>query len=987
MNKKKQYLSLMMIVILSMITIKATSGKRKTFSINKNTWKFIREDVKNAFKPNFDDSHWLSVTIPHDYNGGVDGVHNDVFKGRFEKSTGKRRMYKGPAWYRTKLKIDKSNVGKKIFIEFEAVSLVADIYVNGKKVGNHNGGYTSFLFDITDYLKFGKENLIAVRADNSNNPAVAPFMYDEKRSFPFSFDYAVYGGIYRDVWVHITDPIKIEKVFNTPVTGGQAPSVLGIDTYVKNYSNSLQEVKLSSTIIDPNGKEISSVVAIKNIEPGKTEKFEQSESALGDIQLWSPDHPSVYKVISKVSYNNKVVDEYESVFGFRYYTLANKQAFKLNGKTTLLRGVNRHQDMEGYGYAMPNKEHWNDAKIIKEAGFNAIRHAHYPCDREFAKACDELGMMLWLEIPLSGTVSDHPDFLDNVKTQMKEMVEQYYNNPSVIVWGVGNESDRSGASETGSNKVYSELVKVSKAIDPNRPTTGCNFKYKSNHNIVDAYAPQDWGGWYGGAINHYKPNRMVGEYGADSHITNHSEKIAPVDKEWVPATKTETWSQEYICQLHEYKLSIGEERKELFPGHFVWLAFDFASPRVDRGMNPIPYMNQKGIMMHDHKTPKDVYYMYQSNYVSAEKKPIVYIVSETWKNRWETPGLKDVWVYSNCDSVVLYNDLEKKVPFGGRTKNAGPRGDTRFQWNQIGLTNNVLYAEAWYNGKIMATDTLQGLSGDFGVRADFNVDIPVVECGNSVKFTDASTKTGDSYKWIFEGGEPATSTERNPIISYANPGVYNAVLKVMVDGKEKTTKKSNVVRVFEPHDDLHLDFNLNDENTEVGYQAYTIGNLKEFRSKTYNAFDNEILVSVVKTSGDQYRSLDRKKYKHRLFKNLIDDFIGIKGVEKKQDAILKINFKGLPVGRYELVSYHHDPHNLDLDMEVKVTKGSGDYIACNFTSSNGTNKMIEKVAKANVSFNIKEDDKNTFDVTYKCIDTRGEDYWVIINGFELRKLD
>ena len=697
----------LLLIIFSLSGFKSANKKRETICINKNEWRFKRSDLKNAYKTNFDDSEWLSITLPHDYNGGVDGVHNDVFNGRFLKSTGERGMYKGPAWYRTKLKVDKADLGKRIFIEFEAVSLVADVYVNGKLVGKHKGGYTAFTFDITDYLKFGKENTIAVRADNSNNPKVAPFMYDEKRAFPFSFDYAVYGGIYRDVWIHITDQVKIEKVFNTPITGGQAPSVLNIDTYVRNYGKSEQKVKLTSTVFDSDGKEVANIIAVKEIGGGETARFEQSESALGDIQLWSPDQPAVYKVVSRISYNNKVVDEFESTFGFRYFTLANRQGFNLNGEITMLRGVNRHQDMEGYGYALPNKEHWNDAQIIKDAGFNAVRHAHYSCDREFAKACDELGMMLWLEIPQTGTVSEDPDFLENVKVQMKEMVEQYYNHPSVIVWGVGNESDRSGASEKNSNKIYHELVQIAKEIDPNRPTTGCNFKFKSNMDIVDTYAPQDWGGWYGGAINNYEPDNLIGEYGADSHISNHKEDIAPIDKNWVPATKTETWSQEYVCQLHEYKLSIGEERKEMFPGHFVWLAFDFASPRVDRGMNPVPYMNQKGLILHDHRTKKDVYYMYQSNYVSAAKNPMVYIVSESWKDRFEKGEPKDVWVYSNCDSVVLYNDLDKAIKFGSRIKNAGPRGDTRFQWNGVKLKNNVLYAEAWYNGKVVVTDTLQ----------------------------------------------------------------------------------------------------------------------------------------------------------------------------------------------------------------------------------------------------------------------------------------
>jgi len=960
---------------------------RKTYSINKNNWKFKREDVKNAYKAKFDDSDWLSVTIPHDFNGGSDGLHNDVFDSRFDLSTDTRKMYKGPAWYRTILNFDKKDANKRVFIEFEAVSLVSEVYINDNLVGTHKGGYTAFSYDITDFIKFGKENTLAVKADNTNNPAVAPFMFDEKRSFPFSFDYAIYGGIYRDVWIHITDPIKIEKVFNTPVTGGQAPSVLGIDTYVKNYGKETQKVKLTSEIYAPDGKLVSTVIGFKTIEPGQTAKYEQSESALGDVKLWVPNNPNVYKVISKISYNDKVVDQYESVCGFRYYTLANNQGFIINGKNTLIQGVNRHQDMEGRGYALPNEQHWADAKIIKNIGFNAVRHAHYPCDREFAKACDELGLMLWLEIPLSGTVSEDPAFLDNVKTQMQEMVEQYYNNPSVIVWGVGNESDRSGANEAGSNKVYKELVNVAKNIDPNRPTTGCNFKYKSNEDIVDVYAPQDWGGWYGGAINQYSPNRMIGEYGADAQITNHSEDIAPVSIEWVPATKTETWSQEYVCQLHEYKLSMGRERKDKFPGHFVWIAFDFASPRIDRGMNPIPYMNQKGIMLHDHKTPKDVYYMYQSNYRSAEDYPMVYIVSETWKDRWETPGRKDVWVYSNCDSVILYNDLEKTKSFGARVKNAGPRGDTRFQWDNVAMSNNVLYAEAWYKNKVVATDTLSDLTGNFGMVANFSLSTSVIEAGKNVEFKDLSTREGDSWNWIFEGGTPSESTNKNPVITYNKAGIYGVGLTIKKGENEVNVSKKNCIRVYQPNNDLLIDFNLTPGKLDPDYVAYNMKNMGGFSSQTYDAFNTKVKFTVENASGaDQNRSIDRNRYNSPVYKNLLDDLIGLKGIDKKKDAVLKLTFEGLPEGKYNYTSYHHDASSLNLNIEIKVVKANGDEISYAFQNTNGENVEYNKVAKANATFTITKESKGPVTIWYKCIGTTGEDNWVVINGLELTKV-
>jgi beta-galactosidase len=310
-------------------------------------------------------------------------------------------------------------------------------------------------------------------------------MADEKNSFPYSFDYAIYGGIYRDVWITLTDDIKIEKVLNTPVVGGQAPAVLTIETFIKNYSKQSKDIQLKTVITDAKGKEVATLIRKKTLAAQESANIQQSESKLGDVQYWSPDSPNVYKVTSTISYDGKEADQFESTFGFRYFSLANNQPFILNDTKTFLKGVNRHQDMEGMGYALSNEQHRLDAQLIKDAGFNFVRHAHYPSDQEFANACRDLGIMLWLEIPLTGSTSDDPAFLENCKSQLTEMIEQHYNNPAVIVWGIGNESDRSGGSEAVSNKVFGDLVAHAKTIDKNRPITGCNYQYKSNQELVD----------------------------------------------------------------------------------------------------------------------------------------------------------------------------------------------------------------------------------------------------------------------------------------------------------------------------------------------------------------------------------------------------------------------------------------------------------------------------------------------------------------------
>ncbi len=705
-NKKRNLKVFISILLFSSLTLHAE--KRTRYSINEQGWKFIRQDVKNAHKSSFNDLEWMDISLPHDFNGGSDGIHNDVFLGRFDfrNDPNKRLMYKGPAWYRCQLNIGEEHKGKRVFIEFEAASLETQLYVNGKKVGTHQGGYTAFSFDITDYLKLGKENTLALRVDNRNNPQIAPWMADEKGSFPFSFDYAVYGGIYRDVWINITDPVKIERVLNTPVVGGQAPAVVKVETRVKNYSKSSVKATLQTIIKDPKNKEISRLKASKEIPSGEQVCFTQSESNLGNLVLWSPQNPKLYTVESQLSYDGKVVDAYSSSFGVRYYTLTQGEGFSINGKASFIKGVNRHQDMAGVGYAMSNQEHRNDVLMMKEAGFNFIRHAHYPCDPSFAEACQEEGVMLWLEIPLTGSVSDDPLFLENCKQQLTEMIEQNYNNPAVIVWGIGNESDRSGGNEKVSNHIFGELAALAKELDPNRPTTGCNWQYKSNQSIVDVYSPQDWSGWYGNKTPiEYSPSSIIGEYGADMHIPKHTEEKFHIDSSYVMGNNLDQWSQEFGCFLHEVKVSKGFEQKENFPGHCVWVGFDFASPRIGRDQNPIPNMNQKGLVSHDRKIKKDAYYFYQSMYRSAKDYPMLYIVSHTWTDRWAEPEMKDVWVYSNCDSVQLYNAMDGEA-LGMKTKSAGPMKDTRFLWKNADIKYNVLYAEGWYKGEIAARDTI-----------------------------------------------------------------------------------------------------------------------------------------------------------------------------------------------------------------------------------------------------------------------------------------
>jgi beta-galactosidase len=660
-------------------------------SLNRLNWKFIREDVSNAQDIVFDDSKWLKVSIPHDWNGGIDGKHFDVFNGP--------SMYLGTGWYRLNFKPDEKLKNKKISIKFEAVSLTSEVWLNGIYLGKHKGGYTAFSYDITNAVQFGKDNVIAVKASNANDSTLAPWMKKPYAPYPKSSDYAVYGGIYRDVWLTFTDELKLESEFHTTSSVTNKRAIINIKTTISNSTKLESQVTLKTSIIDSSGKVVKVVDT-----PAKVAASSTSDLALKlyieDPHLWSPESPYIYKVQSELLVNGKKVDEIESNLGFRWYVLKNGTSFKLNGKPEFLHGVNRHQDWQGYGYALTNEQHVEDMELIKSLGFNFLRHAHYPCDEAVLEACDKLGIMVWLEIPVSSCIAPNSSFLESSKKQMIEMITEHYNHPCVIVWGLGNESDRSGsAPDEFTNSFLRELNNVAHKADSSRPTIACNFALESNRAIPDIYAPQDWSGWYGGNYQKYKPTQLIGEYGADAFISSHDEN-SPSGSNHQP------WTQEYACKLHEYKVSIGESRKDTFPGHLVWVAFDFASPRNDRANNPISYMNEKGLVAHDHKTLKDVAYFYRSFYTPAETHPMVYIVSHTWENRISKPSTINIWAYSNCDSVALYNG-DKKHSFGFRQRNSGPRNDTRFQWNEIEVKEALLIAEGYFNGKVVAVDKIR----------------------------------------------------------------------------------------------------------------------------------------------------------------------------------------------------------------------------------------------------------------------------------------
>jgi beta-galactosidase len=394
-------------------------------------------------------------------------------------------------------------------------------------------------------------------------------------------------------------------------------------------------------------------------------------------QLWDTKTPNLYTVKLHLILDKKIIDTIVEKVGFRWFEFKDNGPFYLNGKRLLLRGTHRHEEQAGVGPAMSNEQHRKDMESIKEMGANFVRLAHYPQDPEIYKACDELGILVWDELPWCRGGVGNETWKISTKNQLKEMILQNYNHPSIIIWSLGNEmywlpDFEDGDNPEKMNAFLTELNDLSHKLDPSRKTA--IRKYYEGAHIVDVFSPSIWSGWYSGsyksyqkAIDTYKneyKHFIHAEYGGSSHVGRHSENPITGEgliqsdgwEEEIVQTKVANiaqigdWSENYIVDLFDWHLRISE-LDPTFVGNIQRAFKDFATPL--RPENDIPYMNQKGVADRN-GNPKDAYYVFKSYW---SDQPFVYIESHTWTERQgpkNTP--KTISVYSNCEKVSLYHN-------------------------------------------------------------------------------------------------------------------------------------------------------------------------------------------------------------------------------------------------------------------------------------------------------------------------------------------
>jgi len=670
---------------------KATSF-RKEVSLNSSWQTIILENnsqQEEAFVQNPKvDAQWQKVSVPHNW---------DQYYG-FRRT--KHGNLHGTAWYQKSLKLDKSDSGKRLFLYFEGVSSYATVWVNGKKVGEHKGGRTTFTIDITDVVSFEKENNIIVKASHPAFIADLPWVCGGcSGEWGFS-EGSQPMGIFRPVTLVVTDEVRIEPfgvhIWNDNSTCKEK-AILNVTTEIKNYGNSNRNLSIINTFLDATGKEISASKSEVNCLVGETKELLHTLPAILNPKLWSPANPYLYQLVTTIFENGKKIDELKTPYGIRWVSWpvsrdGKDNRFFINDEPLFINGTCEYEHLIGNSHSFSKEQIHSRIEQIKAGGFNAFREAHQPHNLEYQKELDENGILFWSQFS-AHIWYDTPEFKENFKTLLREWIKERRNNASVVMWGLQNESTIPAAFAEECTKIIREMDPMSAS---QRIVTTCNGGEGTDWNVV-----QNWSGTYGGDPFNYdveiSKQLLNGEYGAWRSHDLHTE--GEFDQKG-------TLSENRFSQLMEIKVREAESVKDKIAGQFNWIFASHENPgRVQNGegfrdIDKVGPVNYKGLFS-IWGEPLDAYYMYRANYVSNKTNPMVYIVSHTWPNRWDAPGIKSgIDVYSNCDEVELFNDVNKSSL--GKLKNPGL--GQHFQWNNVSIQYNVLYAVGYVNGKAVAKD-------------------------------------------------------------------------------------------------------------------------------------------------------------------------------------------------------------------------------------------------------------------------------------------
>ncbi len=561
----------------------------------------------------------VEVALPHTWNNldGQDGGND---------------YYRGKGTY--EIELPKPARGKRQYVQFEGANHVADVYCNGTYVGCHEGGFSTFRFELTEHMRADK-NVLKVIVDND-----APEIYPQRADFTF------FGGLYRDVsFVEVERThFALEKdgtngVFVTPQDDGDTRA----DVFLEGSLEGTVKLKIKNA----GGQVVASAEC--DLDTSQ-EGHVVLECKVENPRPWDGrKDPYLYFAEAVLEQGGEILDKVEAGYGYRSFHVDVEKGFFLNGKSYPLHGVSRHQDREDKGWAIGKAEHEEDMRLILEMGANTIRLAHYQHDQHFYDLCDKEGMVAWAEIPFISQFIHSKKARQNTLDQMRELIAQNYNHPSVCFWGISNEISMGGESEELYDNLR-ELNALAKKMDSSRPTTMAQLSLLDPENvqahITDVQGYNIYLGWYIGEVDdngrvldeiHEKiPQRplALSEYGADALTTWHGAKPENHD-----------YTEEYQAEYHEELLKCFESRPYLW-ATYVWNMFDFAADARDEG--GCKGRNNKGLVTYDRKLKKDAFYIYQAYWT---EEPMVHLCGRRFVDR--APGERDVKVYTNGEAVTL----------------------------------------------------------------------------------------------------------------------------------------------------------------------------------------------------------------------------------------------------------------------------------------------------------------------------------------------
>ena len=608
------------------------AGTSREAAVLSSGWLFAEGDHPGAAEPSFDDAGWTRVTLPHTFNAGESGDGD---------------YYRGPGWYRRAIEIGAVRPGRRLFVQFDGAALVADVYLNGQPVCRHEGGHAAFRCDLTARLQPGR-NVLAARIDNSASRVVSPL----------GGDFTVFGGLYRPVSLIEADALHFDLhdhggpgIYARATAIEPAAARVSVEAKVANDGTRVRRAPVTVRVLDAAGQEVARASAAIQVPPGSVRN--------ATLNVWLPSprlwdgvrDPYLYRVVARLG---DAGDEVAVPLGIRSFAFDPARGFLLNGRPYPLRGVNlMHSARPGKGTAVTDDEVAEDFAIMREMGSTGARLVHFQHPQASYDQADRLGLPVWTEIGINSEIEDTPAFRANAVQQMRELIAQTFNHPSVVLWGLGNEVY---ADEPKVARVLRELHQVARTADPSRPTVYAHCCQADDHPkamVSDVIGFNRYFGWYpdqsGTTIGEWAegfhaahPERpfAVSEYGAGASILHQEDPPGPV----APASG---WHPEqFQAQYHEANWLELKDKPYVW-GTFVWVGFDLASAGRHEGDRR--GINDKGLVTYDRRVRKDAWYWYQAWW---SDKPMLHITSRRFTQRSDPQAT--VKVYTNAGAATLF---------------------------------------------------------------------------------------------------------------------------------------------------------------------------------------------------------------------------------------------------------------------------------------------------------------------------------------------